>query len=247
MGLARLVRDSLYAAEGSDWFWWYGDDHFSVHSDRFDRLFRRHLMNVYRLLGLETPRELFEPIKKVTPAGLVREPAALIAPTVNGLVDDYFEWLAAGLYDLTKQASAMHAAESLLQSFFYGFDRESLFIRLDSPAPFAESLLEGDELHLHLATAGEYRLDLRLGTTAGNLLVKGAKGWKRGGGRCRWAIGRICEIAVPLPPLGLEPHGRLAVFVTLTRAGEEFGRWPADSPLLLSYAGPDLDAYNWIV
>lgn len=35
---AEMICCSLYAAEGSDWFWWYGDDHFSPHSDRFDRL-----------------------------------------------------------------------------------------------------------------------------------------------------------------------------------------------------------------
>ena len=74
---------------------------------------------------------LFEPIKKESPAGFVREPADLISPEINGLVTDYFEWLAAGLYDLTRQSSAMHAAESLLQSFFYGFDRKSLFFRID--------------------------------------------------------------------------------------------------------------------
>ncbi|HEY5513615.1 MAG TPA: glycoside hydrolase family 57 protein, partial [Geomonas sp.] len=49
-GTAKQVCKALYAAEGSDWFWWYGDDHFSPHSASFDLLFRRHLMNVYRLV-----------------------------------------------------------------------------------------------------------------------------------------------------------------------------------------------------
>lgn len=244
---ARLVCTSLYAAEGSDWFWWYGDDHFSAHSDRFDRLFRKHLMNVYRLLGLDTPRELYEPIKKKSPAGLVREPASLIAPAVNGVVDDYFEWLAAGLYDLTKQSSAMHAAESLLESFFHGFDHENLYIRLDSFAPFADALEETDILRLHLVSAHEFCLDIAPGTAGGELQVKGARGWKKAGGHCRWGIGRICEISVPLAPLGLEPKGRLLAFVTLIRNGEEFGRWPADAPLVLAYAGPELDVENWLI
>ena len=244
---ARLVCTSLYAAEGSDWFWWYGDDHFSSHSDRFDRLFRKHLMNCYRLLGLDVPRELYEPIKKLTPAGLVREPAALITPVVNGLVDDYFEWLAAGLVDLTKQASAMHAAESVLQSLFYGFDRENLYLRLDSPSPVAATLLDGDTLHLHLVTEKEYRLDMIPSATDGELMVKGAKGWKSGKVRCCWAMDRVCEVSVPLAPLKLAPKGKLFVTVTLTRGGEEFGRWPADSPLTLIYAGAELDVENWLI
>lgn len=244
---ARLVCTSLYAAEGSDWFWWYGDDHFSSHSDRFDRLFRKHLMNSYRLLGLEVPLELYEPIKKFTPAGLVREPAALITPVVNGRVDDYFEWLAAGLVDLTKQSSAMHAAESFLQSLFYGFDRENLYFRLDSPSPFAATLLDGDTLHLHLVAEKEYRLDMTPSAAGGELLVKGSKGWKSGKARCFWAMDRVCEVAVPLAPLNLVPQGKLFVSVTLMRGGEEFGRWPADSPIVLTYAGPELDLDNWLI
>ena len=41
-GLAR-AREELFIAEGSDWFWWYGDDHSSDHDLEFDDLFRRHL------------------------------------------------------------------------------------------------------------------------------------------------------------------------------------------------------------
>ncbi|QVW35034.1 glycoside hydrolase [Geobacter sulfurreducens] len=244
---ACLVCTSLYAAEGSDWFWWYGDDHFSAHSDRFDRLFRRHLMNVYRLLGLDVPRELFEPIKKTTPAGLVREPAALITPQVNGRVDDYFEWLAAGLFDLSKQSSAMHAAESLFQSFFYGFDRKNLYFRLDSPARLTELLQPDDELHLNVVTGGEFRLDITPAATDGPLLRRGDGTWYATGSRGAWAIDRICEVAIPLAPLGLEPRGKLFASVTLTRGGEEFGRWPADASLLLAYAGPELEIDNWMI
>src|SRR5204862_488924 len=47
--LAR-AREEVFIAEGSDWFWWYGDDHSSEHDLEFDDLFRRHLRNVYRLL-----------------------------------------------------------------------------------------------------------------------------------------------------------------------------------------------------
>ena len=45
----------LLIAEGSDWFWWYGDDHSSDHDLEFDELFRRHLRNVYQMLGSTDP------------------------------------------------------------------------------------------------------------------------------------------------------------------------------------------------
>ena len=39
--------DALFAAEGSDWFWWFGDDHWTADRAIFDRLFREHLEAVY--------------------------------------------------------------------------------------------------------------------------------------------------------------------------------------------------------
>lgn len=244
---AQLVCLSLYAAEGSDWFWWYGDDHFSAHSDRFDRLFRRQLINVYRLLGMEIPRELHEPIKKKSPAGLIREPAAFISPTINGHVDDYFEWLAAGLYDLTKQASAMHASENLLQSFFYGFDRENFYFRFDSPKAIQTLLQPGDVFHLYLIAAAEYRLDIDPATASGALLVKRTTGWETTGGECRWGVGKVGEVQVPLAAVALKPDDKLFIYLTLVREGEEFGRWPSDSPLVLKYAGPELELNDWLI
>lgn len=246
-GTARLVCKALYAAQGSDWFWWYGDDHFSPHAGSFDLLFRRHLMNVYRLLGHDVPSELYEPIKKQLPAGFVREPAALITPAITGVVTDYFEWLAAGLYDLTKQSSAMHAAESLLQSFFYGFDKSYFYFRIDGVQSLERVFQEDDCLSLHLLHGGEFRLDLLAGGMEGELQVKGSSGWRASGTLAQYSIGRIAEARVPLSALGLAAGDRLFTYFTFTRAREELGRWPVDTPLLLNYAGPDLDMETWLI
>ena len=47
--------EALYIAEGSDWFWWFGDDQDSGHDDEFDDLFRMHVANVYRAAGADVP------------------------------------------------------------------------------------------------------------------------------------------------------------------------------------------------
>ena len=49
---------ALLAAEGSDWFWWFGEDQDSGDDAEFDELFRGHLRGVYAGLGLEPPVEL---------------------------------------------------------------------------------------------------------------------------------------------------------------------------------------------
>jgi alpha-amylase/alpha-mannosidase (GH57 family) len=77
--------EEVFIAEGSDWFWWYGDDHSSEHDLEFDDLFRRHLRNVYRLLGKPIPDELFiSNISAGAPPPAERQPAGLLTPVLDG-------------------------------------------------------------------------------------------------------------------------------------------------------------------
>jgi len=52
----------LGVCEGSDWCWWFGDDNPAESVQAFDRLYRRHLGNLYRILEEEAPATLAEPI-----------------------------------------------------------------------------------------------------------------------------------------------------------------------------------------
>ena len=244
---AELICRSLYAAEGSDWFWWYGDDHFSPHSDRFDRLFRQHLLNVYRLLGQDPPRELLEPIKKRSPAGLIREPAAFIEPDINGRISGYFEWLAAGLYDLTRQGSAMHSSDRMLQSFYFGYNKSSMFFRIDGVQELTRLLRDGDILNLHLIHDREYRLPMQLRFDEGLLQAKENGVWVPTNGHCVWKICKTCEVSVPLVSLKLSGRSKLFAQITLVRDSEEIGRWPSDAPLVMNYAGQDIELDNWLI
>ena len=49
---------ALHAAEGSDWFWWFGSDHHTDAAEAFDDLFRGHLRAACRLAGIEPPADL---------------------------------------------------------------------------------------------------------------------------------------------------------------------------------------------
>lgn len=62
----RLAFEELLIAEGSDWCWWYGPEHATAQRAEFDQLYRDHLANVYRALGLAVPDELSRPISVQT-------------------------------------------------------------------------------------------------------------------------------------------------------------------------------------
>ncbi|MFN0157721.1 MAG: carbohydrate-binding module family 20 domain-containing protein [Bacteroidota bacterium] len=61
-----MTWEAMYAAEGSDWFWWYGNDQSAPAGDEpFDVAFRIHLENMYkfaRLAGASITSPGFEPI-----------------------------------------------------------------------------------------------------------------------------------------------------------------------------------------
>ena len=87
--------EELLIAEGSDWFWWYGDDHSSDHDADFDDLFRRHLRNAYAALGAPIPEELFA-TNISTGAGPDRlEPSGLLTMTLDGRDTSFLEWVGA--------------------------------------------------------------------------------------------------------------------------------------------------------
>jgi len=52
-----LALKQMYIAEGSDWFWWYGEG-----PEDFDILFRTHLKNFYSLIGKDLPAYLNSPL-----------------------------------------------------------------------------------------------------------------------------------------------------------------------------------------
>jgi alpha-amylase/alpha-mannosidase (GH57 family) len=54
----QLAQRQICIAEGSDWFWWYGENHLD-----FDALFRMHLSNFYTIIGKDIPDYLKEPLE----------------------------------------------------------------------------------------------------------------------------------------------------------------------------------------
>jgi alpha-amylase/alpha-mannosidase (GH57 family) len=57
----RATRQ-LAVCEGSDWFWWFGGKNSSESVSDFDRLYRVQLKNLYKLLKIQVPENLDEPL-----------------------------------------------------------------------------------------------------------------------------------------------------------------------------------------
>jgi alpha-amylase/alpha-mannosidase (GH57 family) len=61
---SAMAERQLAICESSDWFWWFGDYNPSQAVASFDQLYRRNLANLYHLLKLPPPSQLYIPISR---------------------------------------------------------------------------------------------------------------------------------------------------------------------------------------
>ena len=224
-GLDR-ARESLLVAEGSDWFWWYGDDHSSDHDQAFDQLFRRHVSHAYLAMGDPVPAELSISNITTDAAILPTSPWVSLSPTLDGDDSSYFEWMGGGWFDTRDVAGAMHQVSQASQPILgirYGYDTAHLYL---SAVPKAgRTLVAGTELvfsfpdaDLHLVVGISACIEARDGRGQPARLPDG----------CRAVVGRTVELQVPLAPLGAlgKVHVRLALALR-DAAGADFRSWTA--------------------
>jgi hypothetical protein len=194
------AREELLIAEGSDWCWWYGDDHHSDHDREFDDLFRRHVRNIYRALGLPIPEDLFVTnITTMPPKVTVLPPTGPTAPRVDGRESSYFEWLGAGEVTPSATAGAMHQVASVGQRIAgvrFGFGADDLCLQIATTEPLAESLAQGGELAVAFLEPAGTRIAINSAHRDGTVFRRTATGpgWKPRGGtsRPRWTRWRSC-------------------------------------------------------
>ncbi len=255
--------DALLPAEGSDWFWWYGDDFHTDNAAEFDVLFRRHVAAAYRALGRAAPESLGRPIispRKDAAAALDRleQPRRLIEPVIDGESRGYFEWAGAGCFTPGRTlGGSMHQGNNGFAALWFGFGSDQLFLRLDPrEAPLragALRLLFSREVDPNRATAGWARASGSARETREllfHVVPRGADGpvLDSVGASCgHGCSGAIVELVVQLSPLGLRPQDRFGLLVRALRDEVEFERLPRYGEIALAVAGREFAAAHWQV
>jgi len=219
--MRKLAWEELLIAEGSDWCWWYGPEHHSDNKPEFDLLFRSHLANVYRALGLRPPDELSRPILRVSAEALHREPTARIQPAIDGDVTSYFEWMGAGIYQVDGRSGAMHGQRYLVQQLLYGADQQNLYLRLDFEEP-----ADGVRIHFNFQT-GEF--DIEIAEQAAH--VSGAVPVEA-------VYGKVLEMKVPLESIPVRPGDSTRLQLSVWQGSLPLDALPREGWLKLETAEP---------
>ena len=242
--------EAIYAAEGSDWFWWYGTDQDSNTDDLYDWLFKAHLIGAHR--AVSTPEEDIPGVLSLR----LRLPYPIslgeVTAMIDGLATDDEDWTSA----------AAVSGSGLISSVDIGYSEGLLFVRVHTDGP-ASALIGTDQFLMLYATgaAGDaanvstryagvqlghplarvVQLDLAKvrddgrGTVA-VYVADGTEGWSSGStlqtlARRRAQVDDVIEYAVPFDELGIEPGKSVTITLVLESQAGTFGR-TLDRPVL---------------
>ncbi len=251
----KLAWEELLIAEGSDWNWWYGPEHSTANDRDFDELYRKHLSNVYQLLGATPPDYLAQPISLV-PENIGHEPLTrYIHPRVDGKLSRYFEWVGAAHYVASQSGGAMHGKQFYLDCAYAGIDAANVYGRLDLVGGVLRLEEADDSAEIELVVnleawavgTDQPHYTLRLGATltggrvgawqltdsADHLVAQGERESADKAG-VRLAVAKCVEFGLPLHWLGVtERFDEARVPGQPTRVHVRFSLWkdriPADA------------------
>ncbi|MCX6101137.1 MAG: hypothetical protein NTV92_06920 [Candidatus Bipolaricaulota bacterium] len=245
-GDPKPALDAIYAAEGSDWFWWYGTDQDSNTDDIYDWLFKAHVVGAYEAAGTpaaDIPAVLSLRLVLPTPSSLGE-----VTPTLDGTVTSGEGW----------DTTATVSGSGEIVSVSVGYKETSLYVMVETSTDPATWI--GQELYLTLYASGQPGLSANVatrvtGTSLGFPLASavqmnfskldtqgvgvvskyaadGRGGWTyassiRTTGDRKAAVGPEIEFSVPFSELGVEPGKAVTITVVLERPGALLGQAPA--------------------
>jgi len=225
----KEAYESLLAAEGSDWCWWFGPEHSTANDAEFDALYRKHLTGVYLALGQVAPEELAKPIKRKPEHALHVPPTGFLTINVDGRDTSYFEWLGSGLYSPERRGGSMHGRVFHLRELRYGFDADRLSLRVDLfPEALAE--LEDPEFRVTIGAAEELTVVIKLarGRMQEFAVEKGRLCLLNPKTVAQAAFERILEVSVDRSEINLKGQKSLRLGVALWHGGLPVDVLPAE-------------------
>lgn len=235
----------IYAAEGSDWFWWYGPDFQTECDFLFDALFRKHLQNVYHLLEVTPPQYLEVPIRTRGVSIPYTKPTGYIYPIIDGKKGGYFDWMGAGNFDVKRQQTAMFQSNRVCRLISFGINENQFYLRLDHENK------QPDMVQIAFCHPKDCRVVLRKtfsGYEATLETSEDALTYQVRDGVLRVTSQTDLEVAIPLASLGYDGKGvDIAFMVQIFQAGVETERYPERGLIEFEGPSPAFRLSNWFV
>ena len=236
----------IYRAEASDWFWWYGDDHYSSEKLEFDQLFRSNLIRIFEILNQPIPIGLRNPIatEESRKFKLVH-PKTLLSPKIDGKKGSYFDWFGAGSIDLRSGFSAMHAVvEKVFESVQFGFDLQKFYLRADPADDFNSAIASGVTLSMKFQQPESDGIEISVISNDSDIDVKIQNHPHQG---IQAAFEDVLEIAVPFKFLNIHRDQTIQMSLELFVGNRYVMRIPDLYDIEFKVPTEDYDSLMWEV
>jgi alpha-amylase/alpha-mannosidase (GH57 family) len=222
----------IYIAEGSDWCWWYGDDHRGPNNAEFDVIYRRHLAAVFEIIGLDVPAEIRVPIHRKTASTLVLIPENQVTPVIDGRLTHFYEWAGAGSYDCRQAGTTMHRVDRVVERLFFAYDSALLYVRIDFADP--ESLVSLKDGRCVVSLKGEETTIVELPLTKGVIKADTHIGY---------AVSEIGEVSVRREKIFAGGSGAVALSVAIFEGNKHVESWPENDEIQFTLPEPTREMF----
>ena len=128
---AQAAWEELYAAEGSDWFWWYGDDFDTDYKAGIRPALSHPPPQRLDACGSDAARSVESAdlsVPAASPEADLRDQrrSPCYTPPSMDIVTDFFEWRGAGTIKTQPPLGAMWKAEGLFTAIQFGWSLDQL-------------------------------------------------------------------------------------------------------------------------
>lgn len=229
--------EHIMIAEGSDWFWWFGEGNYTSYLELFDRLFRSHLKEVLKLVNSNEIPELDTGVDTENKGLLpVRSPKSLISPRIDGINTSYYEWMDAGLFKPSSSRGAMQGnLETRIRALHYGFDMDYLYLRIDMDQESINLLKYGD-LSLFLNILSPLEMKIPIDTDTGSNVTGTQAGF-----------GEFIELAVPLMLISDKTGIDVCLSLSLEDGSALIEAMPAEGCYSINLPDEFFELDNWYI
>lgn len=241
----KSAWEKIYIAEGSDWNWWYGEEHSSENDMEFDSLYREHLMEVYRLLDHDIPAALYQTIKKRHFDRFESTmPKNFIHPVLDGKSSNFYEWVGAAVYDIQNSVqSSMHQVTRIADKIYVGFNAENLYLRLDffnKPDPMLDFVLAIKRPRTITVVLTPLR-----GIMEKYEMEDGIQ--KKTNLKPDFKMNKILEMGIPFKELEIKAGDIIGFQMLIKQAGKLLEEFPNMNLIELQVPDKDFDLIEWSV
>jgi hypothetical protein len=202
---------------------------------------------------MTVPDELLSPIRIPKPAIPTTEPTYFIHPQIDGLLSYYWEWKGAGSLTLGSQGGAMHSGASSLAKIAYGFDLESLYLRIDPREKSFDAWKPDLSIRITISSKAIITIELIPSRFIVDPLNEKFRVLKNGktlvsretGVKC--AVNELAEVAIPFVLLDSNPKDKLTFYVETIGNKLVRDRWPQEGYIVLHAPDEDFERRLWLV